>query len=66
MELHFTTDYQTILEKIDQINILMPNICHISTDGIGGAARAAYRIHRALSAENNNESRMIVRSKTDD
>lgn len=41
-------------------------IIHLSSDIIGGAARAAYRVHRALSAENNNESRMIVRSKTND
>lgn len=44
----------------------MPTIFHISSDVIGGAARAAYRLHRALCAENNYESRMIVRSKTND
>lgn len=41
----------------------MLTICHISSDIIGGAARAAYRLHRAWNASNNNESRMIVRSK---
>jgi len=41
-------------------------ITHYSGDSIGGAARAAYRLHRALIFENNNESRMVVRSKTND
>lgn len=45
---------------------LAMKIVHLSSDLIGGAARAAYRLHRALSVQNGCESRMIVRSKFND
>lgn len=41
-------------------------ITHISSDSIGGAARAANRLHQALVAKTGNNSEMIVRSKNID
>lgn len=41
-------------------------ISHFSSDVIGGAARAAYRLHQALVAEPKIESEMIVRLKEND
>ena len=42
------------------------NITHFSSDAIGGAARAANRLHQALISEIGGHSSMIVRSKVVD
>ena len=55
--------WYVMLDRVRKVSTVQPMVLHLSAiDGRGGAARAAYRIHEALS-QGSVESRMLVARK---